>query len=199
MRGKTIIVVLGLVIAFLASCNSDPEEKRSVVTVVSINDNQPFFSDVLAQGDSVYDKDGDAVTRDDYIEEDYVPLILLNRPYNSIFTSGPNEPLGDYLVTRYTVTWERLDGGTEKPRDYQGATSILLPSGEPTSASVLVVPAWEKGQPYLSALRYTNQEILCIAHFTFWGHEVGTDRETLFRADLSVNFGDKIVKTRPEQ
>jgi hypothetical protein len=74
---------------------------------------------------------------------------------------------------------------------------------------VVLVPYEVKLIPFMMALRYDwfnfpaivtspDDEILCIAHLTFWGHEVGTGRETLFRASVSVNFADIVRKSKRE-
>ncbi len=186
----------------LASCNSGPEEKRSIITVSSINENQPYFSDVLSQGDSVYDKSGVPILRDDYVEEDWVNITFYNKPYNPFNTTSPGGPLGDFIITRYTIEWERADGGVETPDTYNGATSIILPTGEFTEGGILLVPFYEKNKPFLRDINYVGsmigQEVLCIAHITFWGHEVGIERETMFNASISVDFGDLIIKSRPQ-
>jgi hypothetical protein len=56
--------------------------------------------------------------------------------------------------------------------------------------------------PFLYETRFTDppaprqgEEILCIARITFWGHEVGTGRETHFTGQVSVNFADLLVKS----
>ena len=58
-----------LVGVFLASCDTDGEQKRSIVTVSSMNNNAPFFSDVLDQGDTLY-VGGVPYTVDDFVKED---------------------------------------------------------------------------------------------------------------------------------
>ena len=85
MRWKPVVfsAALSLVVAILVGCNDGDEDTRTVITVASINDNQPFFSDVLAQGDSVYDKSGVPITRDDYVVEDEVLLVIPAVPVHS--------------------------------------------------------------------------------------------------------------------
>ena len=195
------LCVLGIVVAFLVSCDSDGEEKRSVITVASINENVPVFSDVLEQGDSVYREDGTAVTIDDYIREDYVEVLFYNRPYSALTFTGTGRPYGEYLVTRYRVEWERAGGG-ELPPVYNGATSISVPTDEYVAGAIVLVPFATKQLVFINSLNYlglnAGAEILCIAHITFWGHEVGTGRETMFEASVSVNFADWIIKSRQE-
>ncbi len=197
MRRKLLgfLCVLGATVIFLVSCQTDGEESRAVVTVAAINENVPVFSDVLEQGDSVRRDNGQFVIWDDYIKEDHVSVLFYNRPYNPLAFTEPGRPFGEYLVTRYRVEWERLDGGSPTPPTYNGVTSVSVPTGEFVEAFVVLVPFEVKTMPFLTALQYSSSEILCHAHFTFWGHEVGTDRETLFRASISVNFADLLVKS----
>ncbi len=207
MRWKPMLFLLafGLMIGLLSSCNDEGEDTRSVVTVASLNENRPFFSDVLAQGDSVYRRDFSPVETDDYVAEDWVAVMFYNKPYNDFNTAGPGDPLGEVLVTNYRIEWERVDGGTETPNTYNGATSVLVPSGQIVEGGILLVPFYEKNRPFLEDLDYVHgppfgEEVLCIAHITFWAHEVGApSREFEFNADLSVNFGDIVIKTRPEE
>jgi len=208
MLRKLIICLCALTafVSLLASCDSNSEQKRAVITVFSMNDNEPFFSDVLAQGDSVYDISGAPIQRDDFVKEDYINITFYNKPYNDYNTADPGDPLGEFLITRYRIDWERVDGsGTEVPPPFNGATSLILPIGAVTEGAVLLVPFEEKNKTYLQELSYVGprvgQEVMCIAHYTFWGHEVGTggNRETSFKASISVNFGDIVIKSKIEQ
>jgi len=195
------LCVLGIVVAFLLSCDSDGEEKRTVITVAAINDNVPVFSDVLEQGDSVYRENGTPVLIDDYIREDNVKVLFYNRPYSAFSFTGAGRPYGEYLVTRYRVEWERAGGG-EVPPVYNGATSVSVPTEAFVEAYIVLVPFEVKRMPFISSLNYiganAGDELLCIAHITFWGHEVGTGRETMFEASVSVNFADWIIKSKKD-
>lgn len=192
-------VTMGIIAIFVASCNNESEENRAVVIVSSINENVPFFSDVLEQGDTVM-VGGLYYTVDDFVAEDYVLVTFYNRPYNSITTTGPGAPLSDFLVTRYRVEWRSADGGAvELPPVYDGATSIQVPTNTYVSAGVLLVPFQVKNMASFAALQYSPDEILAIAHITFWGHEVGTDREWSLAAEVSVNFGDWIIETKKKK
>lgn len=182
-----LIIVAGV---FLASCDDD-EQKRAVVTVASINDNAPFFSDVLEQ-DTI---------NGDWVKEDFVRVIFRNQPYNSFVTTGPDRPLSDFLVTNYTITWARTDGGTGVPPTYNGATSITVPSGELGEGFVVLVPYEVKNSALLSDINYNGanfpDELLMIANITFTGHEVGAEgRDQSFSAGLSVSFADPVIQTK---
>ena len=201
MNRKTILFCGLIVVAavVLASCNGE-ETHRAVVTVASINESGPFFSDVLEQGDTLF-VGGVAYTADDYIKEDWIPVTFYNRPYNSITTTGPGQALSDFLITGYRVEWRRTDGGvpTDIPPPYDGGMSLLLPSNEITTAAIVLVPYETKLAPFLTAINYLGasfpDEILTIATITFTGHEVGSDNDWTFSADLSVNFADAVVES----
>ena len=193
-------LVVGLIAVIAGSCENESENNRAVVIVSSINENVPFFSDVLEQGDTVL-VGGSYYTVDDFITEDYVLVTFYNRPYNDFTTTGPAKPLSDFLITRYRVEWRlATDSSGPVPSMYEGATSIQVPANTLVSAAVLLVPFQLKSEtgiffPYW----YSNDEILSIAHLTFWGHEVGSDREWSLAAELSVNFGDWIIETKKKR
>jgi hypothetical protein len=206
-RKITLFACLALVVGvFLASCNDAGENGRAVVTVSSMNNNAPFFSDVLDQGDTLYFPPGTAFIDDDFVREDWVPVIFYNRPYNDVVTTGPGQPFADFLVTGYHVTWRRVDGGVGVPPNYTGATNINVPSGEEIPAQILLVPYEVKNSPLMTTINYLNpapggafpDEYLMIANVEFFGHEVGTDREQNFFAEVSVSFGDPVVTSEDD-
>lgn len=196
----SLILVAGLV---LGSCNNNNESQRSVVTVTSINGNAPFLSDVLDQGDSTYTSGGAPVTQDDFVMEDWVPVVFKNRSYLP-GTMGPNEPLSDFIITRYRVEWRwnEPSGGLGLPPPHDGATSLSIPSGEEVLGFFLLVPYEVKNSALMTAINYLNpgpppgawpDEYLMIASITFWGHEVGSEDEWEIPIELTVNFADPVV------
>jgi len=193
-------LVVGLIAVIAGSCENDSESNRAVVIVSSINENVPYFSDVLEQGDTVL-VGGSYYTVDDFITEDYVLVTFYNRPYNDFTTTGPGQPLSDFLITRYRVEWRLASGSSgDVPPVFEGATSIQVPSNTLVSAGVLLVPFELKADGgILFPLWYSNDEVLAIAHLTFWGHEVGSDREWSLAAELTVNFGDWIIETKKKR
>jgi hypothetical protein len=171
-RKSLLLLFLGVVgSAFFTSCK---DQGVSVVTVASINENTPFFSDVI-------DSNG-------VVHEDFVNVVFENRPYSTLVITEPGFPFGDFIVKRYRVEWRRVDGGSGVPATYDGATSVSIPSGENVAATLILVPAIQKTVPPLDALVAGTTEYLMVAEFTFWGSEGGSDRESSFRASLSVNF-----------
>jgi hypothetical protein len=198
------VFVASILAVFAVSCQNESEENRAVVTVASINENSSFLSDVVEQGDTLYDPVLGAPNpyiNDDFVSPDNVAVTFYNRPYNDFTTTGPGKPLNDFLVTQYRVEWRLAAGGAGTvPPMFEGATSILVPSNTLVTAAVLLVPLSVKADPAFQALQYpSSAEVLAIAHLTFLGHEVGTDREWSFEAELSVSFADWFIKTKDKK
>ena len=186
----SIVAVWFLVIG----CDEDSNyDSRTVVYVSSINENAPYLSDVLNQGDSIYDRTGtSAITRDDYPEEDWIKVQFYNKPYNNVVgVCGSN--LCDFLVTGYSVEFADLAGGAAPVAPFTGQTSILVPSGALVEGYILLVPLYSKLVPPLFDMRYTSLEVMTIANITFRGHEVQTDRTVEFSCGISVNFADPLI------
>ncbi len=193
-RTRWIMFSAGVLLALIfLSCSEDtPYDQRTVMIISSINDGSPFFSDVLNQGDSLYEKDGVTFkTNDDYVVEDYLKVTFYNKPYSSILDVDGGS-LGDFLVTGYDVEFTRTDGGTTPVPPFSGETSVLVPANSVVEANILLVPFYLKNQSPLVELRYSPNEIMAYAHITFYGHEVQTDRNISFETGISVSFGDKL-------
>lgn len=195
---RKLTIYLGLIALFaivLGSCSG--ESNRAVVTVAAMNDANPFFSDVLEQGDTVL-VNGVPYTNDDFVREDWITVTFHNTPY-AVTTTSSAGLLSDYMITGYRVDWRRTDGGANVPLPYQGAMSLLVPANEFVTSSIVLVPYETKLLPFLSDINYLGpsfpDEILTIATVTFVGHEVGSETEWTFSGEISVNFADAVVKT----
>lgn len=192
----SIAALLTFIIAGILAfgCSEDSNyDQRAVVYVMSINENAPYLSDVLDQGDSVYYTPPPTNVikyEDDYVTEDYVKVIFENRPYNGIV--DPRFSLGDFMVTGYDVEFVNLSGGNSPLASFSGSTNILVEANSMVEAWVLLVPFSAKNGLGLDTLKYTAYEIMTQARITFRGHEVQTDNETNFPATLTVNFADPL-------
>jgi hypothetical protein len=69
---------------------------------------------------------------------------------------------------------------------------MVIPSGKINASSVLVVTVNNKTGSVLSPLAGTANTISMNAKITFYGHEVGVERETEVIANIGVLFGDVI-------
>jgi hypothetical protein len=177
-----LAVLLTLLIVAATGCDNNPEQNRTVMWVSSINGNEsPLLSDVMYNDGS-----------NSWYEPDYVEIVLANRPYNDIITTGPGQPYGDFLVTRYRVEWTRTDGGSPALPTIEIPMNVSIESGKENLADVQLVTVDNKTNAPLNALVGTAQTITMNAKITFYGHEVGVERETEVIAEIGVVFGDVI-------
>jgi len=191
----TAITLISIVAVWFVvmGCDEDSNyDARTVVYVSSVNDNAPYLSDVIDQGDSIYDQTGTrAITHDDVVQEDWLKVQFHNKPYNGIVgTCGSN--LGDFLVTDYSVEFVNLDGGASPVAPFSGQTSILVPCNTLVDGYILLVPIYSKLISPLVDMQYTAAEIMTVANITFRGHEVQTDRTVEFSCGVTVNFADPL-------
>jgi hypothetical protein len=135
-------------------CDEDSNyDSRTVVYVSSINENAPFLSDVLDQGDSVYTRDHSGfLIYDDFVAEDWIKVQFHNKPYNSVLSVDCATSLTDFLVTNYTVEFVDLAGGPAPVPPIFGETSILVPAATFVEGYILLVPFSAKLIPPLSDL-----------------------------------------------
>jgi hypothetical protein len=188
-RKIAVLTVLLTTLTLVAtSCDNTPQQNRSVVSVTSINENvTPLLSDVVWN---------DGQSGISYVP-DYVQVIMDNRPYNNMILTAPGYPYGEFQVTRYKVEWTRTDGGSPALPNYEADMVMVIPTGKLNASDVLVVTVDNKTNPPLSALAGTAQTISMNAKITFYGHEVGTERETEVIANIGVLFGDVINEAGP--
>jgi len=189
-----------VLVAIVLSCSEDSNyDQRTVVYVSSINKDAPYLSDVLCQGDSIHGSDHVTFKLiDDYVTEDNLSVTFSNKPYNSV-VDPKNGSLGDFLVTSYDVEFIPYGGAPLPVPPFSGTTSILVPSGETVTASILFVPFAAKTVSPLVDLQYTANEIMARAHITFHGHEVQTNDNINFEANISVDFADPLLTAAQEK
>ena len=196
-KSLTAIALISIVCVWflVMGCDEDSNyDSRTVVYVSSINDNAPFMSDVLDQGDSVYTEDhSDYLYYDDFVAEDWIKVQFHNKPYNAILNVDCDASLVDFLVTNYRVEFVDLSGAPSPVAPIIGETSILVPAGTFVEGYILLVPFGAKLISPLVDLAYTNSSIATIASITFSGHEVQTDRDVEFSCGVTVNFADPLI------
>ena len=190
-----------VLVTIIMSCSEDSNyDQRTVVYVSSISNDRPFICDVLCQGDSIFYGDGVTPKRDDdFITEDYLPVVFTNKPYNSIVDPA-NGALGQFLVTGYDVEFIPYGGAAVPVPPFSGTTSILVPSGESVEAYILIVPFAAKSLQPLAGLMYQidDTEIMARAHITFHGEEIQAGTKVDFEANVTVNFADPLL-TKTDQ
>ncbi len=183
--GKNFIALLALLIASVAivGCDANGDQQRTRVVVTSLNENTPVVSDPWFEGDLTT---GDGAG----VYEDIILVQFASAPYSAGVTSTNGR---DFLITGYRVRWVRTDGGAETLPDYNGSLNTLLPLNSEAAAFITLVTFNNKSEPFISDLRTNGAELFFRADITFFGREVGSDREQEIAASLSVNFVDVIT------
>ena len=183
-RKIAVLAVLLTTLTLVAtSCDDTPQQNRSVIAVTSINGNiSPLLSDV---------EYNDGTSGVSY-EPDYVDVVMDNNPYNDIILTAPGYPYGQFQVTSYKVVWTRTDGGSPALPEYTSQMNMVIPTGKINESTILLVTVANKTSAPLNTLVGTANTITMNAQITFYGHEVGVDRETEVIANLGVLFGDVI-------
>ncbi len=164
-------VLAGAAVSVIAGCDAEPEQQRSVVTVMSLNCNEPGFADT--QNDSL----GYADT--------WAAAIFQNRPYDPASFTQPGTPYGDFLITGYQIDWVSINGGPVLP-PRQEATSFSIPSGEIAGSNIRLVSLQEK----IIADTTWPLPVIVLANITFVGHETGTTRDVTVQASITMEFAN---------
>jgi len=185
-RFLTISLITGIALGSLVACDADPEQSRSVVFISSFNCGVPVFADVLEQGDIT-------VPGDEFISEDWPLVWFWNKPYNQMIVTRPNAPHGEVIVESYTVQWSRPDGGAVPPvrEEFMG---LKVQTSDKAGGQVRLVSVQEKLFPDIAALQ-SGGALIMNATLTFQARESGTDRNSTFIANVTVQFADYIVDT----
>jgi hypothetical protein len=93
------------------------------------------------------------------------------------------------------ITWVRSDGGPVPP-PREEAMGLNVPSLDDETGLVRLVSMQEKITPLITSLQYGGTPgFTMTAIIDFFGREAGTDRQTTFRSQISVEVDDFIVKT----
>lgn len=199
---KLAPVTLGALISIVLitmGCDTDSNyNQRTVVYVSSINNGQPYMSDVLNQGEELY---YEGTTNynfdDDYVAEDAVVVEIHNRPSTTIIAPETGA-LGDFLVTdysvEYTVTYSTIPGIATPVPAFSGKLSELIPLEKMVEVVIPIVPFYVKTTDPLAQMYYSANEIMTYATITLSGHYVQTDQNVSFTAGLTVNFADPLTE-----
>jgi hypothetical protein len=195
----------GLRLAALAACVlpivlaggcADDESTRSVVTVVSINNNMPLQSDVRDAGETLLDPS------DDSIADDVVEVTMANYPHDPALDLKPGYPFGDVIFTSYKVTFVAENGNGNAPSGFTGTMYLKVPNAQPRpdgyqapTGYITLVPAGIKAAPPLSNLPDpVNQlyQINCEARVEFYGKETVSNDQVTVSATVMVSFADYV-------
>jgi hypothetical protein len=189
------VAACALPIVLAGGC-ADDESTRSVVTVVSINNNMPLQSDIRDAGEDLLDP------TDDSIMDDVVEVTMSNYPHDSALDLKPGYPFGDVIFTSYKVTFIAENGNGNAPAGFTGTMYLEVPNAQPKpdgydppTAYILLVPAGLKAAPPLSDLPDpVNQvyQINCEARVEFYGEETVSKDLVTATATVMVSFADYV-------
>ncbi len=162
----------------LVACDDPAETGRSIITVKEFNDGTPVQSDVLFD-------DGTSA----YVPEDLIQCIFTSRPYNSYITGFARDAV---MIDHYTISWERIDGGTGALATRTEACAIYVTHAEDANAAIRLVTWEDKSGPILSPLIGSAGQIRMRATVQFHGREVGSTAEMESSITVDVNFADTV-------
>lgn len=194
-RGFRVAALAAFALALLipSGCGDDTST-RSVVTVVSVNNNMPLESDVRDAGSDPLDPS------DDTIYDDVVEVTMSNYPHDKALDLKPGFPFGDVIFTSYDVTFVPEGAGIPAPSGFTGAMYLKVPNAQPDpynyippTAYILLVPAKLKTEPPLVNLPDPGSNLYQIntsAQITFHGEETDSEEAVTVRATVMVSFGD---------
>jgi hypothetical protein len=172
------VVALALVAAYLLSGCTD-DATRNTLTVVSVNDGNTFFSDLINTADSTKP----------YIPVDEVAVTFGNIPNGGGQPLAPDAPYARIVVTGYTVTYQN---GVYSP--VSGGLNVEVLSGETADGTITLNNSGEKAA-LLSTLGGTVTTTANI-HFTGYNYVNGYNNGEPLWADAAItvqvgDFGDE--------
>ena len=170
MRFTLVVSMIG---ALLGMSGCTDESSRNSLTVVSVNEGNTYFSDLLNTLDPL---------------KPFIPVDQVLVSFGNIRNGGgaPLEagaPFSEIVVTGYTVTY---DNGIFSP--VTGGLNARVSSGGTTEASILLSDSGEKGSLAISGTVTTIARI----HFTGYNYINGSQNGEFVQANaaLSVQVGD---------
>jgi len=132
------------------------------------------------------------------VSEDFVEVRMRNKARSDLVVTDTNSFLHDFVVTRYTVTWRRVDGGPSSGAgwnisdyNFEAGTSVVVPIGSFAEFTIMISPAgMKRNEPFATALT-NGEEVLLVADIEFVGRRgITSDKEIRVRASLSANFAN---------
>ncbi len=144
-----VALAVGTALFSLGGCTS--ESSRAVLTVVSLNDGNTYYSDLINEAD----------TAKIFIPVDEIPFKLGNIPNDGQAPLAPGSPFSEIVVTGYSVTY---DNGVYSP--ISGGLSLRIPSGGTVEGTVTISNPSEKA----ALLGSLTSTVTSIATITFTGY-----------------------------
>jgi len=101
----------------------------------------------------------------------------------------------DITVTRYVVTYQRADGkntqGVDVPYSFEGSMSVIIPVGQATAVTFILVREIAKQEPPLLNLKdaLPGDGLYVTAKIDFYGHD-GANKAVMATGYLPITFAN---------
>jgi hypothetical protein len=174
LRPLLTILVAALFLGLALVGCSDSQRPRSILEVVSTNQNSALQSDVVH-----LDSDGSPT-----VMEDEVEIRIKSNPHDGALDLT-NGPFGYVTLDNYEI---RFDSSEQIP-GVSGSLGWTVHTGETISGSLVVVPGALKIEPPLISLSHGG-EILATAHIRIFGREANSNYPVTVETTLAVNFAN---------
>ncbi len=170
MRFALAVLVVAAAVG-MTGCTD--ESSRNTLTVVTVNEGNSFFSDLINVVDPL----------NPFIPVDQVKVTLGNIPNGGGVPLEPNTPFSQIVVTGYTVTY---DNAIFSP--VTGGLNLRVQSGQTVDGTITLSDSGEKGALAISGTVTTIARI----HFTGYNYINGSNNGDPVFADaaLTVQIGD---------
>jgi hypothetical protein len=178
-RKKIIFILLLGSIFLICDCGKPGDSAYNLtncfVTITSINNNEPFQSDVLTDG---------------YGTDDVIPVTL-----KSDFRVAEDDPTAPDGPSRfdtiafysYHVTHMRSDGGPN-PDSFTAGTNLVLAPDSEADVSIVIVRAFDKHRFPLEELR-DDGEIFTTSTITFYGTD-GNGNDIAVSGSIAISYAN---------
>ncbi|GAK57688.1 hypothetical protein U27_04655 [Candidatus Vecturithrix granuli] len=172
-------IALLMLSLFFVGCgkpgNSANNYTNSIVTITSLNDNQPFQSDVLTDG---------------YATDDVITAKLQCdfRAADDDPTAPDGPSVFDTIIFHsYHVGHQRSDGGAN-PSDFTAGLTLSVAPDSEAEVNVVIVRAFDKNRSPLEELR-DDGEIFTTTTLTLYGQD-GYGNDIAVSASLAISFAN---------
>jgi len=176
---SAIFLFLLLSIFLISNCGKPGDSPYNLtncfVTITSINNNEPFQSDVLTDG---------------YGADDVVSVKIKSefRTADDDPTAPDGPSIFDTITFHsYHVTHRRSDGGPN-PASFTAGTNLVIAPNNEAEVSVVIVRAFDKHRFPLEALR-DDGEIFTTSIITFYGTD-GNGNDIIVSGSVTISYAN---------
>lgn len=173
LRLLALAALAGIALLAVGGCTST--STRSYLTVVSVNDGNVFYSDLVSDSGTVV--------------ADEAKIVLGNIPADGGAPLAPGSPYSEIVVTGYSVTY---DNGIYPP--YSGGLTLRVPSGGTVEGSIALSDLGAKASVPVNIATATTARIVVRGFVMANGSNNGDQVQALASVPVQVaNFKDSAL------